>query len=323
MSATRVIIDTDPGVDDAAAIWLALASPEIALLGVTAVAGNVPLDATLSNACRIVGLSGRSDVPVLAGAQGPLLREQVYGKYARIGAFPDSLVPGEGVRPSDENAIAFIARTARAAAREGRPITICAMGPLTNIALALRMHPEVAQGIERIVVMGGAFRALGHRIPWAEFNVYADPHAAQIVFGAGVPVVLFPLDVTLQALFTPAHIAAMRAGGGAPALALAALLTEYDRSDPARYGRPGGPLHDPMTIAWLIAPGLFRGRPAQVGVEVGGTTSGHTYADFNNTQAHVTVMTDVDEPGYIALVTDRIAALGAAGPVAAKEETRQ
>ncbi|MCA0961993.1 nucleoside hydrolase [Salipiger bermudensis] len=323
MTVTRIIIDTDPGVDDAAAIWLALASPEIELLGVTAVAGNVPLEATYANACRIVGLSGRADVPVMAGARGPLLRDQVFGKYAAIGAFPEALVPDSGMISSDENAVAFIARTARGAAREGRPVTICAIGPLTNVAMALRLHPEVAQGIERIVVMGGAFRALGHRTPWAEFNVYADPHAAQIVLGSGVPITMCPLDVTLQALFTATHVEKLREQGGAPGCALARLVTEFDRSDPEKYGRPGGPLHDPMTIAWLVAPELFSGRRAAVGVQVGGSTSGHTYADFNDSQARTTVMTDVNEPGYIALVVDRIAALGAASERTAQEETRQ
>ena len=318
MSRTRIIIDTDPGVDDAAAILLALASPEIEVLGITAVAGNVPLTATLANACRIVALSGRTEVPVMAGAEGPLLREQVYGKYAAIGAFPEHLVGSGGVTPAPEHAAAFIARTARAAAEAGTPITLCAIGPLTNIALALRLHPDVARGIARIVCMGGAFTALGHRVPWAEFNVFADPHAAGIVFGSGVPLVLFPLDVTMQALFTADHVAALRDGGSAGGRALAALLTEYDRSDPARYGRPGGPLHDAMTVAWLIAPDLFTGRPARVGVQEGGTTPGHTWADFTDPSAAATVMSQVDEAGYIALVVDRIAARA---PAAQKETT--
>lgn len=310
MTGHRIIIDTDPGVDDAAAILMALASPEIDVLGITTVAGNVPLNAALANACRIVGIAGRPDVPVMAGAQGPLLRDQVLGKYALIGAFPERLVGRGAVEPAAERAAGFIARQAREAARTGCAITICAIGPLTNIALALRLHPEVSQGIARIVCMGGAFTALGHRVPWAEFNIYADPHAAQIVFSSDVPVVLFPLDVTMQALFDAAHVAHIRDTGGEAGTALANLLSEYDRSDPVRYGRPGGPLHDPMTIAWLIAPDLFEGRRATIGVQVGGQTSGHTYADFTDHDARTTVMRQVDEAGYIALLTERLTHYG-------------
>lgn len=311
MSRTRVIIDTDPGVDDAAAIWLALASPELEVLGVTTVAGNVPLDATLANACRVVALAGRTDVPVMAGAQRPLLRDQIFGKYASIGAFSETLVPEDRVAPTQENAIAFIARMARQAAAEGKPITLCTMGPLTNVAMALRLHPQVAEGIERIVCMGGSFQGRGQASPMIEFNVRADPHAAKIVFRSVVPLILFPLDVTLQALFTKEHIAVLRATGSVPGTALANLLTAYDRSDPSRYGRDGGPLHDPMPLAWLIAPQLFSGRGARVDVRDSGETSGLTYADFQITHAPATVMTDVNEPGYIALVIDRIAATGA------------
>ncbi|BAQ67510.1 putative nucleoside hydrolase [Rhodovulum sulfidophilum] len=319
MRRIPVIIDTDPGVDDAAAILMALGSPELDVLGITTVAGNVGLSATLTNACRIVGLTGRTDLPVMAGARGPLMRDQVFGKYAAIGAFPVPLLGGPAVAPSSENAVRFIARTARAAAEAGTPLTICAIGPLTNIALALGMHPDVGRGIRRIVCMGGAIATQGHRTPWAEFNIYADPHAAEIVFGSGVPLVLFPLDVTTQALFTEAHVAEFRARGGAAGRALANLLTEYDRSDPERYGRPGGPLHDPMTIAWLLRPEMFTGRGARIGVQVGGATSGSTFADFKAPSPRSAVITGVDEAAYVALVLDRIAAHGA-GRAAASQK---
>ncbi|ARC90150.1 nucleoside hydrolase [Rhodovulum sp. MB263] len=321
MNRIPVIIDTDPGVDDAAAILMALGSPELDVLGISAVAGNVTLSAALTNACRIVGLTGRTDLPVMAGARAPLLRDQVFGKYAAIGAFPAPLIGAAPVAPATENAVRFIARKTRAAARAGEPLTICAIGPLTNIALALRMHPEVGRGIRRIVCMGGAIAMPGHRTPWAEFNIHADPHAAEIVFGSGVPLVLFPLDVTTQALFTDTHIAEFRARGGAAGRALANLLTQYDRSAPERYGRPGGPLHDPMTIAWLVQPDLFKGRSARIGVQVGGATSGHTFADFNAPSPHMAVMTGVDEAAYIALVLDRIAAHGERRGTTPQKET--
>lgn len=312
MSVHKVIIDTDPGMDDAAAILMALASPEIDVLGLSIVAGNVSLRDSVTNACKLVALSGWPDVPVYAGAGGPLVREQVYGKYAHIGAFDDTLVKAGSVVPAAEHAVQFIVRSARAAAAAAEQITICAMGPLTNVALALIQHPDVARGIRQIVSMGGAFTALGHRTPWAEFNIYADPHAAEIVFRSGVPIVLLPLDMTFQALFTAEHIGRFRAGGDAGA-ALFNLFSSFDRSDEKRFGRPGGPIHDATTIAWLIRPELFTGREAFVGVQVTGLTMGYTYADFYKKMdraANALVVTDVDETGFIELLIERIARHG-------------
>ncbi|WP_313197803.1 nucleoside hydrolase [Rhizobium sp.] len=312
MSIHKVIIDADPGVDDAAAILMALASPEIEVLGLSIVAGNVSLEHTVTNACKLIGVSGRRDVPVFAGASGPLVREQVYGKYARIGSFDDKLVKAGDIVPSDENAVQFITRSARAAVAAGEQITICAIGPLTNVALALIQHPDVARGVRQIVSMGGAFTALGHRTPWAEFNIYADPHAAEIVFQSGVPIVLMPLDMTFQALFTAEHFEKFRAGGEAGA-ALYNLFSTFDRSDEKRFGRPGGPIHDATTIAWLIRPELFTSRESFVGVQVTGLTMGYTYADFYKKMdrpANATVVTDVDEAGFIALLIERIARHG-------------
>lgn len=316
MSKHKVIIDADPGVDDAAAILMALASPEIDVLGLSIVAGNVSLEHTVTNACKLVSLSGRRDVPVFAGASGPLVREQVFGKYARIGSFDDKLVKAGDIVPAEESAIQFIVRSARAAAAAGEQITICAIGPLTNVALALVQHPDVARGIHQIVSMGGAFTALGHRTPWAEFNIYADPHAAEIVFQSGVPIVLMPLDMTFQALFTAEHFKQFRAGGEAGA-ALYNLFSTFDRSDEKRFGRPGGPIHDATTIAWLIRPELFTSREAFVGVQVTGLTMGYTYADFYKKMdrpANATVVTDVDETGFIELLIERIARHGGEAP---------
>ncbi|MBM7046032.1 nucleoside hydrolase [Rhizobium lusitanum] len=317
MSRHRIIIDADPGVDDAAAILMALASPEIEVLGISVVAGNVALKDTVANACKIVGLSGRKDVDVHAGASGPLVREQVYGKYVEIGSFDDELVVSGDITPSDEHAVRFIVRTARAAARAGDPITLCAIGPLTNVALALIQHPDVAKGIGRIVSMGGAFTALGHRTPWAEFNIYADPHAAEIVYGSGVPLVVMPLDMTFQALFTAEHVQQFRERGGKAGAALFNLFSAFDRSDVKRFGRPGGPMHDATTIAWLLRPDLFKSRKAAVGVQVTGLTMGYTYADFyqkTDRTPQADIMTDVDETGFINLLIERISHYGSASP---------
>ena len=313
MSRHDVIIDTDPGVDDAAAILAALASPEINLLGLTVVAGNVALPDAAANACRIVALSQRTDVPVHLGAAGPLVRQQVFGKYAKVGAFSEQLVPSGGAAPSEEHAIDFIVRMTREAARAAAPLTICAIGPLTNVALALVRHPEVSRGIGRIVSMGGAFAVPGHRTPWAEFNVYADPHAAAIVYRSGIPLVLMPLDVTTQALFTGAHIAQFHARGGVPGAALFNLLTAFDRSDIARYGRPGGPLHDAMTIAWLLRPDLFATREAVIDVQLSGPALGSTRADFHaatERTPNACVAHGVDEAGFVELLIERIASFG-------------
>lgn len=314
MKPQRIIIDTDPGVDDAIAILLALASPEIELLGISVVAGNVPLEATVSNACKIMSLSGCSDIPVYAGAPGPLVREQVYGKYAHIGAFSDALVPAATVRPQEEHAVDFLVRMTRQAAADNDPITICAIGPLTNLALALVRHPDVARGIRQIVSMGGAFTALGHRTPWAEYNIYADPHAAQIVYGSGVPVVVMPLDMTFQALITERHITAISENAGEAGAAIARLLRTFDRGDMQRFGRPGGPVHDATTIAWLLEPDMFVGRAASVGVQVSGKVAGYTYADFygkTGLPMNATVMNAIDEARFLDMLEERLSIYGA------------
>ncbi|EHD19481.1 MULTISPECIES: nucleoside hydrolase [Brenneria] len=313
MARKRIIIDTDPGVDDAIAIWLALAAPELDVLGITAVAGNVPLADTLVNACKVVGLTGRSDVPVYAGAPGPLVREQVYGKYAHIGAFSDDLVPQTTLPPQREHAVDFLVRAARQAAAQNNPITICALGPMTNLALALRHHPDVARGVKQIVSMSGAFSALGNRVPWADFNVYADPHAAEIVFSSGVPVVIMPLDMTFQALIQRHQVDDLARRGGAPGVALAALLGRFDRNEVARFGREGGPIHDATVVAWLLKPQLFSGVSTTVGVEVSGRTAGYVFADFYHKlgqPANALVMRDIDEQGFLSLLADYLSRYG-------------
>ncbi|MCI4185638.1 nucleoside hydrolase [Dickeya dianthicola] len=316
MTPQRIIIDTDPGVDDAIALWLALASPELDVLGITVVAGNVALENTLTNARRIVALSGRDDVPVFAGAEKPLIGPQRYGKYAHIGAFSHELVPADACRVTQEHAVDFIVRTARRAAQEQNPITFCAIGPMTNLALALIQHPEVARGIRQVVTMSCAFTALGHRTPWAEFNIYADPHAAGRVFGSGIPLVVMPLDMTFQALMTQQEIDVVQRDAGRPGQAIARLLGAFDRSDTARFGREGSPVHDATTVAWLLQPSLFAGREARVGVTVAGETAGHTWADFYGklSQApNAQVMQSVDEPGFLSLLVRVLSRYGQAG----------
>lgn len=310
----RIIIDTDPGVDDAVAIWLALASPELEVLGITAVAGNVPLADVCRNAGRIVAMANRPDVPVFAGAQGPIVGPQRFGKYVRIGAFSPQIIGEQSVEIAAQHAVSFIVEQAREAARRQQPITLCAIGPLTNIALALIHSPEVAAGIEKIVIMGGAFTALGHRTPWAEFNFYADPHAAARVFASGIPLVIMPLDLTFQALLTRQHLTLLAGQAGEPGRAIQRLFNAFDRSDPARLQREGGPVHDATVIAYLLAPQLFSGVEVTVGIETQGETQGYCWADFYHKlglAANATVMRQIDEPAFHALLLRVLASYGA------------
>ncbi|MEF9678398.1 nucleoside hydrolase [Pectobacterium aroidearum] len=313
MVQERIIIDTDPGVDDAIAIWLALASPELDVLGITVVAGNVPLAATLSNACNVVGVTGRTDVPIFAGASRPLIRDQVFGKYAHIGKFSADSVPESTLSPEQEHAVDFLVRVTRQAAADNNPITICALGPLTNLALALCFHPDVARGIKQIVSMSCAFTAMGNRVPWADFNVYADPHAAEIVFSSGVPIVIMPLDMTFQALIQTEQVDDIERSGGAPGKAMAALLRMFDRSEVDRFGREGGPIHDATVIAWLLKPELFKSKRARVGVEVAGRTAGYAFADFYHKLGepeNALVMREIDEQGFLGLIAERLRRYG-------------
>jgi purine nucleosidase len=309
----KILIDCDPGVDDAIALLLALASPELDVVAVTTVAGNVPWERTFDNGRRVVALAGRPEVPVYRGCTGPLLGPVLRGKYSGAGGLGGSLLPESGAPEEAAHAVDVITATLAAAAAKDDPVTVCTLGPLTNLAVALARDPTIARGMARIVCMAGAFAAGGNRTPSAEFNVLADPHAAEIVLRAGVPVVLAPLDVTFQALATPARVADLRARGGRVTQLAADLITFYDRNDPARYGEPGGPLHDPCVIAYLLRPELFGGRAANVSVELaGGLTYGQTVGDFFGTTdrpVNATVLRTLDAPGFFALLWDRLAAL--------------
>ncbi|WP_112320465.1 nucleoside hydrolase [Oceanibium sediminis] len=313
MAARRkIIIDTDPGQDDAVAILLALASPELEVLGITAVAGNVPLALTEKNARKICELAGRPDIPVYAGAAQPLVRklvtaEYVHGKTGLDG--PDLPEPTMPLQPG--HAVDFIIETLDAAAED--EITLCALGPLTNIALALNRAPHLAGRIREIVSMGGGLFEGGNTTPAAEFNIYVDPHAAQAVFHCGRPVTLHPLDLTHQCLTTRERVDAFRAMGTRVGTATAELLDFFERFDEQKYGTEGGPLHDPNVIAWLLAPELYSGRQINVEVETGSElTMGMTVADWwrvTDRPRNVHYMRYVDEAGFYALLTERLARL--------------
>ena len=310
--AHKIIIDTDPGQDDAVAILLALASPEIEVLGITAVAGNVPLSLTEKNARRICELAAKPGTKVFAGAVRPLVRhlvtaEEVHGKTGLDG--PD--LPEPTMALQEQHAVDFIIETLM---REERgTVTLCPLGPLINIALALIRRPEIAGRIKQIVLMGGGFFEGGNTTPTAEFNIYVDPHAADVVFRSGVPIVMMPLDVTHKALTTKKRVAAFRALGTKVGTATAQMLEFFERFDEAKYGSDGGPLHDPCVIAYLIQPQLFGGREVNVSIETASElTMGMTVIDWwgvTRRPKNATVMRDIDADGFFALLVERLGRL--------------
>lgn len=309
----KIIIDTDPGQDDAVAILLALASPEdVTVLGVTAVAGNVPLPLTQKNARIVCELAGKPQTRVFAGCAAPLKRplvtaEHVHGKTGLDG--PQLADPVMPLQPG--HAVDFIIDTLRA--EPAHSVTLCPLGPLTNIATAFLKAPDIVGRIQQIVLMGGAYFEVGNITPAAEFNIYVDPEAAEIVFGSGVPLVVMPLDVTHKALTSRARVEAFRALGTEPGRMVAEWTDFFERFDMAKYGSEGAPLHDPCVIAYLIDPSLFRGRHINVAVETGSDlTLGMTVADWwgvTDRKANALFMGDVDTDRFFALLTDRIARL--------------
>ncbi|MDG2285443.1 MAG: nucleoside hydrolase [Alphaproteobacteria bacterium] len=308
----KVIIDTDPGQDDAAAIMLALGSPEIDLLGITVVAGNVPLALTARNARIICEMAGRTDIKVFPGAAGPLVGETVTAEHAHGETGLDGPALFEpSFSLQNTHAVDFIVQTLMQEAPG--TVTLVAIGPLTNIALALRQEPAIAGRIERIVLMGGGYFAQGNITPSAEFNIFADPEAAAEVFAAGAPIVMMPLDVTHKVLTTPPRVERLGAIENPAARALVEMLTFYGRYNVKKYGSEGGPLHDPTTIAWLLKPELFSGHRCNVEIETGSAlTRGATVVDWWGTtgrQENALVIQDVNADGFFDLLAERLANL--------------
>lgn len=310
--ARKIIIDTDPGQDDAVAILLALASPELDVVGIVAVAGNVPLALTELNTRKICELAGKPQTKVYAGAIRPLVRtlvtaEYVHGKTGLDG--PD--LPAPTMPLQAQHGVDFIVETIMS--NEGRTITLCPLGPLTNIALALIREPKIATKVQEIVLMGGGFFEGGNVTPAAEFNIYVDPHAAEVVLNSGIPIVMMPLDVTHKALTTQKRVDRFRAMNTRAGDATASLLDFYERFDEQKYGTDGGPLHDPCVIAYLLKPELFQGRVCNVTVETASElTMGMTVVDWwsvTGRKANAHVMREIDADGFFELLTERIGRL--------------
>lgn len=310
--ARKIIIDTDPGQDDAVAILLALASPELEILGLTVVAGNVPLRLTETNARKICELGGRPDIKVFAGADRPMMRtlvtaEEVHGQTGLNGP----VLPEPTMRLQEQHAVDFIIETLMREAPG--TVTLCPLGPLTNVAISMLREPRIVERIGGIVLMGGGFFEGGNVTPAAEFNIYVDPHAADIVLKSGVPIVMLPLDATHKALTTARRVAAFRAMGTKVGLATAELLDFFERFDERKYGTDGGPLHDPCVIAYLLKPELFQGRFINVSVETSSElTTGMTVADWwgvTKRPKNATYIRDIDHEGFFTLLTERLATL--------------
>ncbi len=313
MAPRKIIIDTDPGQDDAVAILLALASPEeIEVLGVTAVAGNVPLSLTQKNARIVCELAGKPDTKVFAGCDAPIARklvtaEHVHGKTGLDGPqMADPTMPLQ-----EQHAVDFIIETLRA--EPTGTVTLCPLGPLTNIAVAFERAPDIVEKVQEIVLMGGAYFEVGNITPAAEFNIYVDPEAAKIVFGSGVPIVVMPLDVTHKALTTRDRVDAFRNMGSNVGTMVAAWTDFFERFDKEKYGSEGAPLHDPCVIAYLIKPELFSGRHINVEIETQSElTLGMTVADWwrvTDRPANALFMGDMDAAGFFGLLADRLARL--------------
>ena len=308
----KIIIDTDPGQDDAVAILLALASTELQVVGITCVAGNVELELTTINACKICELAGRPDTIVVAGAAKPISRSLVTAKHVHGRTGLDGVdLPTPKMKISDINAVDFIIETLLNS--KNKEITMCALGPLTNLALAIVKEPKIIKKIDQIVLMGGGFFEGGNITPAAEFNIFVDPEAASIVVNSGVKIVMMPLDVTHKVLATKSFIEKVSSINSNTSAAVAGLLNFFGRYDSKKYGSDGAPLHDPNVIAYLLKPDYYRGKNINVEIELGSDlTLGMTVADWwqvTRKRKNVHFIKDVQTDLVLDLLISRLSTL--------------
>ena len=317
MAPRPIIFDCDPGQDDAVGLFLAMSSPDdLEILGITAVAGNVPLALTERNARMMCDIAGRKDLRVFAGRDRPLVREPITAEYIHGETGIDGVEIFEPETPlQEQHAVDFIIETLLTNEKES--VTLVPTGPLSNIAAAIDREPAILEHIERIVLMGGAMRESGNRSPSAEFNIIVDPHAADIVFNCGRPITALGLDVTHQVLSTRERVARIKALDNPVADATAGMLSFFHKYDTKKYGSEGAPLHDPCTIAFLLKPDLFETKDVNISIETKSElTMGHTAVDFwhvtdrpiNAAWAHA-----VDADGFYDLLTERLARFGGNG----------
>ncbi|MBK5535309.1 nucleoside hydrolase [Pseudomonas sp. TH08] len=305
-----LIIDTDPGADDVVALLFALASPEeLNIRALTTVAGNVRLDKTSRNARLAREWAGREDVPVYAGAPKPLMRtpiyaENIHGKEGLSGVTVHE--PKKGL--AEGNAVNYLIDTLKKA--KPHSITIAMLGPQTNLALALIQEPEIVQGIKEVVVMGGAHFNGGNITPVAEFNLFADPQAAEVVLKSGVKLTYLPLDVTHKILTSDARLKQIAALNNNASKIVGDILNEYIKGDMEHYGIPGGPVHDATVVAYLLKPELFTGRSVNVAIDSReGITFGQTVVDWYDglkQPKNAFWVENGDAKGFFDLLTERL-----------------
>ncbi len=306
----KIVLDCDPGHDDAIALLLALASPEVELVGVTTVHGNQTLEKTTANALKVLEFAGRADVPVAAGADRPIRREGFVAEYVHGESGLDGpALPAPAAQPVERHAVDFLADVVLGS---DEPVTLVPTGPLTNIALFLARHPDAAGRVRRVVLMGGAIGE-GNVTPAAEFNIWCDPEAADRVFSSGLDVTMIGLDVTHKALVGPAHTEQLRTSGRVGAM-VAELLDFYGRFHRQTYGWDGSPIHDAVALAHAFHPRLVETVRTGVRVDCDGELGrGRTNADLRGRmgwEPNAEVAVDIDADGFVALLLERIASLG-------------
>lgn len=308
-----IIIDTDPGQDDAIAILFALAAADqLDLLAITTVAGNVPVHLASRNARIVRDWANRTEVPVYEGCPRPLMRDLITASHVHGETGLEGVPlhePKTGLAKG--HAVEFLIDTLRQAPEPG--VTLCAIGPLTNLAAALVQAPNIKHGINEIVMMGGAYFQRGNTTPTAEFNVYVDPHAAGVVFASQLPITVLPLDVTHKVLTTTPRIERVGSLGNQAGKLIAQILTAYQRYEIEKIGSEGGPLHDPCVIGYLLEPSLFSGRRVNVAIETcSDLTLGETVVDWNQVTprpVNALWINEVDADGFYALLTDTVSRL--------------
>ena len=315
MAPLRVVLDTDPGIDDALAILLALASPEIELAAVTVTGGNCPLEQGVRNGLDVLALGGGAHIPLASGVALPLIRPpftapETHG-FTGLGY---ATLPHTPTQPVAEHAVDLIIREIMALPGE---VTLVAVGPLTNVALAIRKEPRIVTAVRELIIMGGALRADGNTTPLAEFNVYVDPHAAHMVLHSGMPITLVPWDITRDVRMTQADVDRLLERPGPISRFIADATRFYIEFHHSHFGYASCSINDPAALALAFLPDLARTEPLYVDVEIGSeTTMGKTIGDFlrvTGRAPNVKAVLEFDTPRFMELFLDRMEVLGDRG----------